>query len=151
MLSVSWILADLAATAAAGERLGSTLEPGCVVLLEGSLGSGKTTLCKSICSRWGVNPSVVISPTYTLVNMYPSPRGMIYHLDLFRLEDQRELDDFDLEDLVSPDGVTLVEWPKLLRPLLSEEGLLELNLSTIDTGRQLDLRSSDPMFARLAS
>ena len=78
-------------------------------LFQGDLGSGKTTLCKNICASLGVPINLVTSPTYTMVNMYSYNSRVIHHLDLYRLEDQNELEDFDFEDLIAVDGITLVE------------------------------------------
>ncbi|MDA0855032.1 MAG: tRNA (adenosine(37)-N6)-threonylcarbamoyltransferase complex ATPase subunit type 1 TsaE, partial [Proteobacteria bacterium] len=93
MITIKWLLPDLEATAAAGKKLSKILEPGCIVMMEGDLGSGKTTLCKNICASLGVPINLVTSPTYTMVNMYSYDLGVIHHLDLYRLEDQKELED----------------------------------------------------------
>jgi tRNA threonylcarbamoyladenosine biosynthesis protein TsaE len=152
MLSVTWQLPDLEATATAGRRLGSQLFSGAVLLFFGAMGSGKTTLIKQICAGLGVDPNIVISPTYTLVNMYPASVGMIHHLDLYRIQTAGELDDFDRDDLISADGVTLVEWPDLLLPLLDQEPTLRLQLqATGECTRELRLESDSPLFQELAA
>jgi tRNA threonylcarbamoyladenosine biosynthesis protein TsaE len=150
MITIKWLLPDLEATAAAGAKLSKTLEPGCIVMMEGDLGSGKTTLCKNICASLGVPINLVTSPTYTMVNMYSYDSGVIHHLDLYRLEDQKELDDFDFEDLIAVDGITLVEWPKLLRPLIDTQRVLNININYVSDGsRELILSSHDCLYERL--
>jgi len=150
MITIKWLLPDLEATAAAGAKLSKTLEPGCIVLMEGDLGSGKTTLCKNICASLGVPMNLVTSPTYTMVNIYSYDSGVIHHLDLYRLEDQKELEDFDYEDLIAVDGFTLVEWPKLLRPLIDTQGVLNININYVSDGsRELILSSHDCLYERL--
>ena len=150
MLTIKWLLPDLEATAAAGAKLSKTLEPGCIVMMEGDLGSGKTTLCKNICASLGVPINLVTSPTYTMVNMYSYDSGVIHHLDLYRLEDQKELEDFDFEDLIAVDGITLVEWPKLLRPLIDTQRVLNININYVSDGsRELILSSHDCLYERL--
>jgi tRNA threonylcarbamoyladenosine biosynthesis protein TsaE len=119
MTSVSIILNSLEATHQLGIRLGQHLEPGSVVLLSGGLGTGKTTLTKSICEGLGVNPEIVISPTYAIVNQYQG-KWIIHHVDLYRLNATEDLDHFDDEDLVCSEGITLIEWPDLLLPFLHE-------------------------------
>jgi len=126
------------------------LEPGCIVMMEGDLGSGKTTLCKNICASLGVPMNLVTSPTYTMVNIYSYDSGVIHHLDLYRLEDQKELEDFDYEDLIAVDGFTLVEWPKLLRPLIDTQKVLNININYVSDGsRELILSSHDYLYERL--
>ena len=150
MITIKWLLPDLEATAAAGAKLSKTLEPGCIVMMEGDLGSGKTTLCKNICASLGVPMNLVTSPTYTMVNMYSYDSGVIHHLDLYRLEDQKELEDFDFEDLIAVDGITLVEWPKLLRPLIDTQRVLNININYVSDGsRELILSSHDYLYERL--
>ncbi len=150
MITIKWLLPDLEATAAAGAKLSKTLEPGCIVMMEGDLGSGKTTLCKNICASLGVPINLVTSPTYTMVNMYSYDSGVIHHLDLYRLEDQKELEDFDYEDLIAVDGFTLVEWPKLLRPLIDTQKVLNININYVSDGsRELILSSHDSLYERL--
>jgi len=150
MITIKWLLLDLEATAAAGEKLSKILEPGCIVMMEGDLGSGKTTLCKNICASLGVPINLVTSPTYTMVNMYSYDSGVIHHLDLYRLEDQKELEDFDFEDLIAVDGITLVEWPKLLRPLIDTQKVLNININYVSDGsRELILSSHDYLYERL--
>ena len=150
MITVKWFLSDLDATAAAGAKLSKILEPGCIVMMEGDLGSGKTTLCKNICASLGVPINLVTSPTYTMVNMYSYDLGVIHHLDLYRLEDQKELEDFDFEDLIAVDGITLVEWPKLLRPIIDTQRVLNININYVSDGsRELILSSHDYLYERL--
>jgi len=150
MITIKWLLPDLEATAAAGAKLSKTLEPGCIVMMEGDLGSGKTTLCKNICASLGVPMNLVTSPTYTMVNIYSYDSGVIHHLDLYRLEDQKELEDFDYEDLIAVDGITLVEWPKLLRPLIDTQKVLNININYVSDGsRELILSSHDYLYERL--
>jgi tRNA threonylcarbamoyladenosine biosynthesis protein TsaE len=119
-------------------------------MMEGDLGSGKTTLCKNICASLGVPINLVTSPTYTMVNMYSYDSGVIHHLDLYRLEDQKELEDFDFEDLIAVDGINLVEWPKLLRPLIGNQRVLNININYVSDGsRELILSSHDFLYERL--
>ena len=150
MITIRWLLPDLEATAAAGAKLSKILEPGCIVMMEGDLGSGKTTLCKNICVSLGVPINLVTSPTYTMVNMYSYNSGVIHHLDFYRLEDQKELEDFDFEDLIAVDGITLVEWPNLLRPIIDTQRVLNININYVSDGsRELIMSSHDSLYERL--
>ena len=150
MIEIKWFLSDLEATATAGAKLSKILEPGCIIMMEGDLGSGKTTLCKNICASLGVPINLVTSPTYTMVNMYSCDSGVIHHLDLYRLEDQNELEDFDLEELIALGGITLVEWPKLLKPLIGNHGVLNIQINYVSEGsRELTMSSHDSFYKRL--
>ena len=128
--AVTLELSSLAATRAAGLALGRALPPRAIVLCAGGLGAGKTTLLKSVCEGLGIAPQLVISPTYTLVNVYPGARS-VYHVDLYRLERPEALLELDRDDWVHPDGVTLIEWPEHARPLLAGEAVLELALEPL--------------------
>jgi tRNA threonylcarbamoyladenosine biosynthesis protein TsaE len=93
-----------------------------------------------------VLPEIVTSPTYTLVNIYPGD-WPVFHVDLYRLNAPEDLDDFDREDLISAEGVTLVEWPKFLLNYLSDEAVLNLSFNTVsEHQRQLSLESESADF-----
>jgi len=126
-MRLSVALPDAEATHAAGLALGAALPYDAIVLLEGDLGAGKTTLARGLCEGLGVRPALVTSPTYTLANIYPAPRS-VYHVDLYRLETPLALLDLDEDDWLNTDGVTLIEWPGLARPLLQGRSLLTLHL-----------------------
>ena len=83
-----------------------------LVVLEGELGAGKTTLVKGWIEALGAgDPGEVTSPTFTLVHEYEGKKGRIFHLDLYRLETEQELATLGLEEMASePDAVVLVEW-----------------------------------------
>ena len=82
-----------------GKRFAKTLKPNDVVALVGTLGAGKTTLVQSIAEAWGYRRGAT-SPTFALANEYETPRGMIYHMDMYRLSPQ-ETEAFPLEELES--------------------------------------------------
>lgn len=104
-------------TVAFGQKLASALRPPCVALLEGDLGSGKTTLTKGIVAGLGVaREDEVTSPSFTLVHEYgdssaASGQGMrVYHADLYRIEGEREAESLGLDELLSPQSTVLIEW-----------------------------------------
>jgi tRNA threonylcarbamoyladenosine biosynthesis protein TsaE len=93
-----------------GRELAKEVEPPCLVLLEGELGSGKTTLVKGIlASLASVPEDEVTSPSFTLVREY-GPEGKIYHVDLYRIEGARDLATLGLDDLLGQDATVLIEW-----------------------------------------
>ena len=131
------------ATQAWGERLGAQLEAGTVVLLNGPMGGGKTTLAKGIGSGLGLAATSVTSPTYTIVHIY-SGRVPVHHVDLYRLEEESQLEAFDPEELIPPEGVSLIEWPDLIREGLPEAPTLEIRLPPTPAGRHLELETAFP-------
>ena len=102
-----------AGTLAMGERVSEILLPAPkLIVLRGDLGTGKTTLVKGIAAALGAAQAEdVTSPTFTLVHEYTGPKVRIYHLDLYRLETERELLTLGLDEMASaPDALVLVEW-----------------------------------------
>ena len=127
-------------------KMAAYLFPGAILLLWGSMRVGKTTFAKSLCAGLGVNPEIVTSPTYTLVNMYPG-YWSIFHVDLYRLTGPEQLDDFDREDLIAEEGLTLVEWPEYIPNHLTDEHVLNLLFETVsENQRRLILESESCEF-----
>lgn len=104
------ILPDPAATEALGARLTGVLRPRDVLCLHGPLGAGKTTLARGLIAAW-TGDAEVPSPTYTLVQTYEGPRGPLWHLDLYRLEDPEEIFDLGFEEGLET-ALMLIEWPE---------------------------------------
>jgi tRNA threonylcarbamoyladenosine biosynthesis protein TsaE len=103
-------------TAGAGRQLARTLHAGSVVLLLGDLGAGKTAFVRGLAEGLGVSPDEVASPTFTLLQEYRRGRLPLFHADLYRLDDPREIDDLGLDE-IAEDGVLAIEWAeKLPRP-----------------------------------
>ena len=100
-------------TAALGRDLAASLAAGDVVLLFGDLGAGKTAFVRGLAEGLGVDRDEVSSPTFTLVQEYRGGRLTLFHVDLYRLDDAREIDDLGLEEIAS-DGVLAVEWAEKL-------------------------------------
>jgi len=98
-------------TIAFGRTLCELLAPPKLVVLRGELGAGKTTLVKGIAEAFqAASEEDVTSPTFTLVHEYRGPRANLYHVDLYRVDTQRELETLGLDDLVAPNNILLVEW-----------------------------------------
>ncbi|WP_392483254.1 tRNA (adenosine(37)-N6)-threonylcarbamoyltransferase complex ATPase subunit type 1 TsaE [Nostoc sp. C110] len=133
-------LADTEATLRLGITLGQSLTAGSVILLEGDLGAGKTTLVQGIGKGLGIAESIV-SPTFTLINEYTEGRLPLYHLDLYRLEPQ-EVAALNLESYwegieVIP-GIVAVEWAERLP--YKPDSYLSVSLTYEDGGtRQVEL------------
>jgi len=101
-------------TRALAAELAPLARPGDLILLEGPFGAGKTTLTQGIARGLDVGSDYVTSPTFTLIHEYDGSldekRVKLYHLDLYRIEGERELATLGIDDLAGPDALVLVEW-----------------------------------------
>jgi tRNA threonylcarbamoyladenosine biosynthesis protein TsaE len=98
-----------------GRKLAKLLKPPQLLILRGDLGTGKTTLVKGIADALdAAEADEVTSPTFTLVHEYDGTRNgkpvKLYHLDVYRLEGDRQLETLGLDELLTPDALVLVEW-----------------------------------------
>ena len=103
-------LPDLDATRQLAQRLSLLVRRGDVLALEGDLGTGKTAFARSLLQALGVMGDIP-SPTFTLLQTYETDRGNVYHLDLYRLQSSRELDELGWDE-ARADGIVIVEWPE---------------------------------------
>jgi len=122
MSSVEYITYSADETISLGRELASTLKDLRMVILHGDLGVGKTTLVKGIAEGLdAATQDEVTSPTFTLIHEYRGPDVTLYHVDLYRIETQRELDTLGLDELFADDGnLVLIEWGDKLPRLLAE-------------------------------
>ena len=98
-------------TMAFGRKLSSHLKPPLCILLTGDLGAGKTTLTKGIAEGMSAaSRENVTSPTFTLIHEYRGAKNAVYHIDLYRIESERELETLGLSELMTQDAILLVEW-----------------------------------------
>jgi tRNA threonylcarbamoyladenosine biosynthesis protein TsaE len=94
-----------------GRELAAYMKPGNLVLLRGELGAGKTTMVKGIAEGFqAALADEVTSPTFTLIHEYRGPAVTLYHIDLYRIDTQRELDTLALDDLMDSRSILLIEW-----------------------------------------
>jgi tRNA threonylcarbamoyladenosine biosynthesis protein TsaE len=130
-------------TIAFGRTLAEMLMPPKLVLLRGDLGAGKTTLVKGIAAAFeAAEEEDVTSPTFTLVHEYRSPRANLYHIDLYRIDTQRELETLGLDDLrADSNGILLIEWGEKF-PRLQRERDVEISLERQgENGRKITVVS----------
>lgn len=149
MTEYSFTSPDAASTAAWGAKLARLLKTGDIVLLYGDLGMGKTTFARGLIQSLS-GAEDVVSPTFTLVQMYPVDNTTIYHYDLYRL---KEHDDSALEELGWDDGlangITLVEWPERLTKIPAHA--LSIHITQEDDGRLITFDGGAAWQTRLKS
>ena len=122
-------------TANIGRELASTLHAGDVVLLYGDLGAGKTAFTKGLAAGLGVPREDVSSPTFTLMQEYRGGRLPLFHVDLYRLNDPREIEDLGLDEIAA-DGVLAIEWAEKLPARLKPSSAVEVRLEHVDDERR---------------
>lgn len=111
-----------------------------VVALHGEMGAGKTTFINALCKELGVETDATTSPTFALVNEYRSDTTaeLIYHFDLYRIENLDEAVDMGIEDYLDCGAICLIEWPDVVDPLLPDDTIdLRITVNT-DGSRTLD-------------
>ncbi len=139
-------------TIAVGHRIAALLVPPKFLILRGDLGAGKTTLVKGIAEALdAAEPDEVTSPTFTLIHEYEGSRTVdgrrepviLYHLDLYRIQNERQLDSLGLDDLSSPDSLVLVEWGEKFPSVQKRsQGEIEMRATGGDT-RSITLTLKD--------
>ena len=113
-----------------GMRLGSMLQPGDLLCLQGDLGAGKTTLVQGLAQGWG-SLDAVSSPTFVLVNVYRRSEGaQLFHLDTYRIDSNPEAEELDLDTMLAQ-GALVIEWPERVEAILPG-GRLWAKLEYID-------------------
>lgn len=126
------ILADEEATRAFGAALAPLLRAGDIVLLDGPLGAGKTTLVRGLLGALG-HQGEVPSPSFAIVQPYDELPVSVWHVDLYRIRDPAEIDELGL-DTVLGDGALIVEWPDRAGSGAWPPSALALSIAQCDDG-----------------
>ena len=106
-----------------GIELAEKLKPGDIVALIGDLGTGKTTLTKSIAEGLGIR-GIITSPTFTIVQEYTEGRLPLYHFDVYRINDLEEMYELGYEEYFFGEGVCVVEWADQIMELIPGDSIL---------------------------
>ena len=138
MPTVTLISHSPAETESLGAEWGRAARQGQVLALNGDLGAGKTQWVRGLARGLGI-PARVHSPTFTLVNEYGGGRLQLFHLDLYRLETPAQILSAGVEDYLTPEGVTVIEWAeRAFDPASSPPGLITVRFEIIgDTERKI--------------
>ncbi|HEY0563657.1 MAG TPA: tRNA (adenosine(37)-N6)-threonylcarbamoyltransferase complex ATPase subunit type 1 TsaE [Methylophilus sp.] len=134
------ILADEAATLAAGKCLALALQTGLTVYLHGDLGAGKTTFVRGVLQGLGYQGKVK-SPTYTLVESYSFAGLTLYHFDLYRFLDEEEWDAAGFREYFNVHSVCMIEWPEKAHHVLPSPDI-DLTLTHQSSGRLLQYQAN---------
>ena len=111
-----------------------------IVLFKGPMGTGKTTLIKSMVKKLG-STDVVSSPTFAIMNEYSAPETVIYHYDFYRIDSPGEALDFGFDEYVEQKAWNLIEWPDIIVGLLPQEHVV-IEISKIsESKRELKLEN----------
>jgi tRNA threonylcarbamoyladenosine biosynthesis protein TsaE len=132
-------------TFALGERLGADLRSGDVLLLKGGLGAGKTLLTKGIMNALDFDIDEVTSPSFTLVNLYPASTLDVYHIDLWRLDENSDVASaVGLDEILACESnVVIIEWSEKLRRFSHSGRIIEISISGDgDDPRTIEIRQA---------
>lgn len=131
-----------------GHQVGLLLKPNMVILLDGTLAAGKTTFTKGIGLALDLKRTIN-SPTFTILKRYIEGETKLYHIDLYRLDDEAE--DFDLEDYITSDGIVVIEWPFNVPSILPKEYLLVQFEVTGETTRTITFKGVGKDYEKVVS
>ncbi len=126
-----------------GTKISSQLQGGDVLLLDGELGTGKTTITKGIAKGLDIQQTIT-SPTFTLMNVYEIPNNEkiknLVHIDTYRLENEKQLIEIGVEDyLGDEDTLCIVEWPEKMKSLLENKKTIEITIVHDGEGRIVEV------------
>ncbi|MEQ1902062.1 MAG: tRNA (adenosine(37)-N6)-threonylcarbamoyltransferase complex ATPase subunit type 1 TsaE [Devosia sp.] len=132
-------LEDEPATIAAGKGIAAGLKPGDLVLLQGGLGAGKTTLARAIVRTLADDPLMEVpSPSFALVQPYETPNALILHADLYRLAHEGDISELGLFD--RPEAIVLIEWPERVPALMAQASVfVRLDIPADGVGRAVEI------------
>lgn len=120
-----------------GRKIGMEALPGTIICLDGDLGTGKTVFTKGVAAGLGITEPVV-SPTFTVVQIYEEGRLPLYHFDVYRIDDPDEMEEIGYRDYFYGEGITIIEWSELIAEIIPEDA--KRIVITKDTSKGFDYR-----------
>jgi tRNA threonylcarbamoyladenosine biosynthesis protein TsaE len=110
--------------------LANKITIGDVICLHGDLGAGKTTFAKLLVNELCQKETDVASPSFNIVLTYNSPKGLIWHYDLYRIKHVEELEEIGLSEALTS-GITIVEWPEIAREFMIHNNIIDINFNFV--------------------
>lgn len=108
-----------------------------ILLLKGNLGAGKTTFSQFLLKELG-SKDEISSPTYSIVNEYDTPKGKVFHFDLYRLRSVEEAYDFGIEEYLDNCYLSIIEWPEIYMDELEAYDFHEMSITNTESGREIE-------------
>ena len=108
-----------------------------ILLLKGNLGAGKTTFSQFLLKELGSSDEIS-SPTYSIVNEYDTPKGKVFHFDLYRLKSVEEAYDFGIEEYLDNGYLSIIEWPEIYMDELEGYDFHEMTITNTESGREIE-------------
>jgi len=130
-MSVTLISESPDETMEIGRKIASFLKKGSIVALNGALGSGKTCLVKGIAAGFGIN-EIITSPTFTIINEYQIPGISFYHIDAYRLNNEKEYDEIAGSEFFNQDGIYVIEWSEKIQKSFPDD-IITVNFEIKET------------------
>lgn len=121
-----------------GRLIGEKVKTGDIICLEGSLGSGKTTLVKGMARAFGIKEEVT-SPTFTIVSSYHGSPDL-FHIDLYRIDHLDQLDDIGIDEYLYGNGISVIEWGEKMASLLPETAIKIFITIKEDNSREINIQ-----------
>jgi tRNA threonylcarbamoyladenosine biosynthesis protein TsaE len=122
-------------------RLAPTLSPGSCIALHGNLGAGKTQFVRGLVKGLGGDGRAVSSPTFVLLNVYPTPTLTVYHLDAYRVGGPEDFEAIGFPELLEQGGIVVVEWPERVEALIPPTALHIRITTRSKHTRQIDVQA----------
>jgi len=129
---VEYLSHSVAETESIAAKLADSLQPNDLIALEGDLGAGKTQFVRGLVAALGGDARSVCSPTFVLLNVYPTPLFPVYHLDAYRVGGGEDFVSIGFAELLEQNGIVVVEWPSRVREILPPK---RINITFEITGK----------------
>jgi tRNA threonylcarbamoyladenosine biosynthesis protein TsaE len=127
-MNYKYVSRSIEDTFSIAENIESEKFPGMVICLNGELGSGKTVFTKGVAKALGIDEAIT-SPTFTIIKEYYEGEMPLFHMDVYRLEEQEE--NIGIADYFEKNGIVVIEWADIIKDILPEERL-EISFKIID-------------------